>query len=186
MSRAGRNVFAAVAGLAVLAAVVAALYISARRSAPAITLAELIERYATPASRYVDVAGVRVHYRDEGSGPTLLLFHGSFGSLLMFDEMVPALAGRFRVIRFDQPPTGLSGPVPDGFSMTPEAFVREFLGRLGVDRVALLGTSSGGIFAYRYAGSSRCRARPARSSRGPGPRPAGETSCARCSCATSA
>jgi pimeloyl-ACP methyl ester carboxylesterase len=55
------------------------------------------------------------------------------------------------VIRFDQAPAGLSGPVPEGFTLTPEAFTHALLQRLGVGKVALLGTSSGGIYAYRYA-----------------------------------
>jgi pimeloyl-ACP methyl ester carboxylesterase len=37
--------------------------------------------------------------------------------------------------------------------MTPEAFTHEFLTKLGVGPVAVLGTSSGGIYAYRYAAS---------------------------------
>ena len=79
--------------------------------------------------------------------------HGSFGSLHMFDDLVPRLADRYRVIRFDQAPGGLSGPVPAGFTMTPEQFTHEFLAKLGVGPVAVLGTSSGGIYAYRYAAS---------------------------------
>ncbi len=152
MANTTRKLLGALAAVVVvLAAVVAATYIGARRAAPPAVLEEMRQRHGAPASRYVDVAGVSVHYRDEGSGPVLLLLHGSFGSLHMFDEMVPMLTDRFRVIRFDQAPGGLSGPVPPGFTMTPEEFTHEFLTQIGVQRVALLGTSSGGIYAYRYA-----------------------------------
>lgn len=137
--------------LVLLLGIAAFSYWNARRSAPLSSLEELRTRYGTSASRYVDVAGVRVHYQDEGHGAALLLLHGSFGSLQTFDDMLPLLRERYRVIRFDQPPTGLSGPVPKGFTMTPEAFTKAFLERIGVGRVALFGTSSGGIFAYRYA-----------------------------------
>ena len=65
--------------------------------------------------------------------------------------MVHELGDGFRTIRYDQPPSGLSGAVPPEFSLTSEAFLSEFLDRLGVDSVALLGTSSGGIIAYRFA-----------------------------------
>ncbi len=136
-----------------LAAAAVLAFIAPRTSADLITLPELEAKYATPASRFVEVEGVRVHYVDEGTGPALLLFHGSFGSLYAFDALAAKLRDRYRVIRFDQAPGGLSGPVPEGFTLTPEQFTRAFLERIGVREVALLGTSSGGIYAYRYAAS---------------------------------
>jgi pimeloyl-ACP methyl ester carboxylesterase len=136
-----------------LAAATVLAFVAPRTSADPITLAELAAKYATPASRFVEIEGVRVHYVDEGSGPVLLLFHGSFGSLYAFDALAAQLRDRYRVIRFDQAPGGLSGPVPEGFALTPEQFTRAFLERIGVREVALLGTSSGGIYAYRYAAS---------------------------------
>jgi pimeloyl-ACP methyl ester carboxylesterase len=134
-----------------IAAVAVIAFLVPRTSAPLTTLESLRERYATPASKYVDVAGVQVHYHDEGSGPPVVLLHGSFGSLQTWDEFATALGGRYRLIRYDQPPGGLSGPVPKDFSMTMEEFLHAFLGRIGVSKVAVVGTSSGGIIAYRYA-----------------------------------
>lgn len=154
MSRSVRNTVLAITALVLLAAIAAALYVAPRRNAPPITLEALRQQYQTPQSRFVEVAGVEVHYQDEGSGPVLLAFHGSFGALQTYDGVAAKLRDRYRVIRFDQPPTGLSGPVPAGFDLTPEAFVRAFLERIGVTgKVAVIGNSSGGIFAYRYAAS---------------------------------
>jgi pimeloyl-ACP methyl ester carboxylesterase len=146
------TIFLLVAVLA-LAAVAAAAFVLQRTSAERISLDVLEARYTTPASRFVVVEGVRVHYVDEGSGPVLVLFHGSFGSLRAFDELAATLRPMYRVIRFDQAPAGLSGPVPAGFALTPEAFTHALLQRLGATKVAVLGTSSGGIYAYRYAAS---------------------------------
>jgi pimeloyl-ACP methyl ester carboxylesterase len=151
MSRTSRRLLS-LAVLALLALLVGA-YVGARRDAPPASLEQMRQRYGSPQSKYVDVAGVSVHYRDEGRGPVLLLMHGSFGSLHMFDGLTSLLVDRYRIIRFDQPPGGLSGPVPKGFTMTPEDFTHEFLAKLGVGPVAVLGTSSGGIYAYRYAAS---------------------------------
>lgn len=145
-----RALWALIALLAVVA-IGAGAFLSARRSAPTTTVDDLRARYATPQSRYVDVAGVRVHYRDEGSGPPVVLLHGSFGSLRTFDDFATELGGRYRLIRYDQPPGGLSGGVPKEFSMTMEEFLHAFLAQIGVSKVALVGTSSGGIIAYRYA-----------------------------------
>lgn len=114
--------------------------------------AESLERrYRTAESRFVEVDGVKVHYRDEGAGPTIVLLHGSFGSLRTFDVMANELRRNFRVVRYDQPPAGLSGSVPKDFSGTMEDFLAHFLDRVGVQQAALLGTSSGGIIAYRFA-----------------------------------
>jgi len=151
MARKTHRGLIAAGAVVMIAAIAAAAFIAPRRGAEPIPPAELKTRYATPESRFVEVAGVTVHYRDEGTGPALLLVHGSYGNLHSFDGMLPLLRERYRVIRFDQAPGGLSGTVPDGFNLTPEAFTRAFLEKIGVDRVAVLGNSSGGIFAYRYA-----------------------------------
>lgn len=137
-------------GIVAIALAASAQFFVARRSAPPISFAEVQAKYSD-GSRQIEVAGVNVNYRDEGNGPALVLLHGSFGSLRMFDDMVHELGDGFRTIRYDQPPSGLSGAVPPEFSLTSEAFLREFLDRLGVGSVALLGTSSGGIIAYRFA-----------------------------------
>lgn len=134
----------------VAAAALGSWFLAERRNAPPVTLAELQPRYGRGA-RQLEVAGVLVNYRDEGSGPALVLIHGSFGSLHMFDDMVRELGPGYRVIRYDQPPSGLSGPVPKDFTLTSEQFLSALLDKLGVGKVSLLGTSSGGIIAYRFA-----------------------------------
>ncbi len=145
-----RRILATTLGLLAGAAALGGWFFAARRDAPPVTLAELQPRYGHGA-RQLQVAGVQVNYRDEGSGPALVLIHGSFGSLRMFDDMVRELGSGYRVIRYDQPPSGLSGPVPKDFSLTSEQFLSGLLDKLGVGNVSLLGTSSGGIIAYRFA-----------------------------------
>lgn len=136
--------------IAAVALAVGGQFFAARRGAPPITFAEVQAKYGEQ-SRQIEVAGVNVNYRDEGRGPTLVLLHGSFGSLRMFDDMVTQLGDRFRIVRYDQPPSGLSGPVPADFSLTSEAFLSQLLDGLGIGSAALLGTSSGGIIGYRFA-----------------------------------
>ena len=131
-------------------ALIASSIVRERRGAPPAAVDELRRQYGGDAQQIV-VAGVTVNYRDQGSGPALVLLHGSFGSLRMFDDMVTALGTSYRIIRYDQPPSGLSGSVPANFDMTAEAFLSALLDKLGVKQVSLLGTSSGGIIAYRFA-----------------------------------
>ena len=129
----------------------AIVFFGARRPAPPAPLEALKATHATAQSRYVDVAGAPIHYMDEGQGPVLLMLHGSFGNLHTFDDVAAELRGAYRIVRLDQPPAGLSGPVPEGYTLTPEQFVAAFLDAVGIERVALLATSSGGILAYRFA-----------------------------------
>jgi pimeloyl-ACP methyl ester carboxylesterase len=110
-------------------------------------------RWADAASKFVELDGIRVHYKDEGRGPVLLLVHGSFGDLGDWDGWVSALRDRWRVVRFDRPGAGLTGPVANGnYSLDRQlALVDALMDQLGVERFAIAGASLGGPVAYRYA-----------------------------------
>lgn len=117
--------------------------------------AEVLEaRYMTPASKFLNVDGVRIHYRDEGSGPPLVLIHANFASLLSWDDWIPILATRFRVLRFDMTGHGLTGPDPSGdYSLErtvdlTSRFVDAVLGP--GTRFFIGGTSLGGTVAIHY------------------------------------
>jgi pimeloyl-ACP methyl ester carboxylesterase len=121
--------------------------------APDIPVAELLPRYATGASRFVDVDGLAVHYRDEGEGPPLVLLHGTGASLHTWNAWAAALAPRHRVIRMDLPGFGLTGPNRTADYSIPAyvAFVESFRKVLGLDSFALAGNSLGGQIAWSYA-----------------------------------
>ena len=87
-----------------------------------IPVAALLPAYARDASRFIDVDGMKVHYRDEGSGPPLLLLHGTGASLHTFNAWAAALSPHFRVVRMDLPGFGLTGPSP-GADYSIPAFV---------------------------------------------------------------
>jgi pimeloyl-ACP methyl ester carboxylesterase len=114
---------------------------------------ELRARWASPPSKFVDVDGMSIHYRDEGSGPPLLLVHGTGSSLYTWDGWVKALSSRYRVIRLDTPGFGLTGPHPSGdYRISTYADVLDhFVRAIGVDRFALAGNSLGGDIAWNYA-----------------------------------
>jgi len=117
---------------------------------PAVALA----RYGGPPSKFTDIDGTRVHYRDEGSGPVLVMLHGSRASLHQWDGWVRELGGRFRIVRMDLEAHGLNGR--DGRNdMTSERQIAQVEGlvtQLGLQRFVLVGTSSGSTVAVRYAG----------------------------------
>ena len=59
------------------------------------------------------LAEQQLHYVDEGSGPAIVLVHGSYASLRKWQAWAGVLKAKYRVIRFDRPGMGLSGPSPD-------------------------------------------------------------------------
>jgi pimeloyl-ACP methyl ester carboxylesterase len=120
---------------------------------PDIPLETLLPEYGAPPSKFVEIEGMRIHYRDEGAGQPLVLLHGFGSSLYTWDGWVRQLAGTRRVIRLDLPGFGLTGPAPDG-DYTAERYVRvvaALLDRLGVERTDIAGNSMGGRTALMFA-----------------------------------
>jgi pimeloyl-ACP methyl ester carboxylesterase len=149
-------------GLLVLVGIVAVLlaggYFVMKR--PDIPYETLAASYESDASRYVDLpSGVRMHYRDQGQGPTLLLIHGFSASLHTWEPWVERLAtgdariNDYRVISLDLPGHGLTrAPLP--YHASIEAFrdvVAEFVASQGLQSFALAGSSMGGNVAWEYA-----------------------------------
>jgi pimeloyl-ACP methyl ester carboxylesterase len=124
--------------------------------APELSVDELKARWAPPPSQFVDVAGMQVHVRDEGprdDPAPLVLMHGTGSSLHAWDGWVDALKDRKRVIRFDLPGFGLTGPSPDNrYSVDNDVRVMfALLDRIGVQSCITGGNSLGGAVAWRAA-----------------------------------
>ena len=80
------------------------------------TVNELSKRWAQWPSQFVNVAGMSVHFRDEGpkdDPEPIILIHGTGASLHTWDAWSAALVDERRVIRFDLPAFGLTGPEPN-------------------------------------------------------------------------
>src|SRR6202171_2756631 len=120
---------------------------------PDIPLAALLPEYGAAPSKFVEIEGMRIHYRDEGAGSPLVLLHGFGSSLYTWDRWVRQLAGTRRLIRLDLPGFGLTGPAPDG-DYRAERYVRVVAGlldSLGVQRTDIAGNSMGGRTALMFA-----------------------------------
>jgi pimeloyl-ACP methyl ester carboxylesterase len=122
------------------------------------SLADLRKRFGRPGDKYMSIKGVEVRYRDEGpraaGTPVLLLFHGSRSTLNQWDGVTNHLKSRYRIVRFDMPATGLSGPISDAGRAavgSPEELVAGFLDGLKIDKVHVAGVSSGGTMSYYFA-----------------------------------
>jgi pimeloyl-ACP methyl ester carboxylesterase len=114
---------------------------------------ELKAEFTNAESQFIDILGMPVHYRDEGSGPLLVLIHGTAASLHTWDGWVDALRNEFRIVRMDIPAFGLTGPDPTGdYSIDRYVeFLEAFASALHLEHFALAGNSLGGEIAWRYA-----------------------------------
>lgn len=123
---------------------------------------EIKAKYFDEHSRIVVVDGTPMHVKDEGRGPAIVLIHGHIGSLHQWDRWAARLKDRYRIIRFDLPPFGLSGPDPtDDYGLSPrtQQLVDELIDGLEVDSLVLGGTSIGASLAARYAATRPDRVR---------------------------
>jgi pimeloyl-ACP methyl ester carboxylesterase len=125
---------------------------------------EIEKRYATSASQFLKLKdGTRLHYHDEGprDGQVVMLLHGSNDSLFTWNAWSAALSDRYRVIRFDFPGHGLTGPTPvaDYTAARYAAVITEVADALGLARFALGGNSMGGAMSWYYAAENPQRVR---------------------------
>lgn len=124
--------------------------------APDRSVQQLTARWAQTPSQFMAIQGMQVHVRDEGprSDPVpIVLLHGTSASLHTWDGWTEALKGQRRVIRFDLPAFGLTGPSPQN-DYTLEAYVRfveDVVNALGVQTFTVAGNSLGGQVAWASA-----------------------------------
>lgn len=122
---------------------------------PYLTVEQLRAKYRDPASRFMTIKGVEVHYKDEGprGAPVLYMVHGSVSTLRTWDVITARLKARYRIIRFDIPGYGLSGRISDDVarSVQPVEIAEGLLDALHVKKVTFVGVSSGGTMGMYLA-----------------------------------
>jgi pimeloyl-ACP methyl ester carboxylesterase len=110
-----------------------------------------------PESRFVEIDGLKTHYIDVGSGPAVVLLHGSslaIDALTTWRSLINALKDDFRVVAFDQIGFGLSDLPPNGSlgnRLERVAHARRLIEALGLKQAALVGHSEGAFMAARLA-----------------------------------
>ncbi|MFF3571948.1 alpha/beta fold hydrolase [Nocardia jiangxiensis] len=109
--------------------------------------------YIDADSRFTTVEGLNMHYKRAGTGPIVVLLHGSGSSLHGFGRVAELLASSFEVIRPDLPGFGLTGPRPDRDYRirTYAKTVAAFLDSLDVPAASVVGNSLGGNIAWNFA-----------------------------------
>lgn len=127
-------------------------------SAGTISYDDIVAKYADNDSKFVVLEGsdgIRVHYKDEGGGPAVLLVHTSSGDLSDWDPWVEVLRQDYRIVRLDLPAFGLTGQVPSGnYSIDRYLMLVDgLMDHLSIEHFAIVGGSYGGLVAFRYAGT---------------------------------
>jgi pimeloyl-ACP methyl ester carboxylesterase len=126
----------------------------------------LVARWAPPPSDFVIVKGQLVHLRDEGpraDAVPLVLIHGTAASLHTWEGWVAKLRGHKRVITFDLPGFGLTGPFTGDYPRDDyradalARFTLDLLDALHVQRFQIGGNSLGGEVAWRVAAMQPAR-----------------------------
>jgi 3-oxoadipate enol-lactonase len=103
--------------------------------------------------RYFSADGARLRYRDEGSGPAVLLLHGWTLDLEMWNPLVAALRTAFRVVRLDRRGFGLSSGQPS--NEHDIADLDALWRHLALEQAALIGMSQGARAIWGLASAAQ-------------------------------
>src|SRR5438270_1754342 len=95
-----------------------------------------------------------LQYRDEGTGPAVVLIHGLMVSGRVWDRVIPELAPHARVIVPDLPLGSHRTPMERDADLSPRglaALIAELLERLELTDVTLVGNDTGGALCQLVA-----------------------------------
>ncbi|MEK7945617.1 alpha/beta hydrolase [Pigmentiphaga sp. YJ18] len=103
---------------------------------------------------FLDVGGLRTRYLIAGDGPLLMLIHPVGYPAEIFARNIDELARDYTVVAPDLPGQGHSA-APAGWTGAPQALMADqvlaLASHLGFDRLAVMGSSLGGLVAARTA-----------------------------------
>jgi len=107
-----------------------------------------------PLGKFVEVEGLRIHAIVEGSGPDLVLIHGSSGHARDFKvSFIDLVKDRYRVIALDRPGLGHSDALPKGAEGIHDQarVLQKAAAKFGAKAPIVLGQSYGGAVALAWA-----------------------------------
>jgi pimeloyl-ACP methyl ester carboxylesterase len=117
--------------------------------------AALRAKYDLPGTTYINVAGMSLRVRDTGprTARAVILLHGFGASLDTWEPWAAIMSEHYRVIRYDLPGFGLTGPDPsrDYSDARSMEILAALMDHLGIARASLIGNSLGGKIAWNFA-----------------------------------
>lgn len=128
---------------------------------PVPELTDLVDAttFIEPDSKFIEINGVDIHYKEAGSGERMfILLHPFGGSTYSWREVMDKFATYGRVIAYDRPAFGITErPMPEDWDSNPYGMkanveiLRGLLDAFGVDKAVLVGNSAGGGVAVAFA-----------------------------------
>ncbi len=103
----------------------------------------------------VTVDGTIIHYEIAGDAFPLVLLHGIGSNSRSWRRQLTGLSGDFKVIAWDAPGYGRSSDPPRAMKPSMRFYagcLRAMIEYLGIERVFLLGHSTGGVIAQEFYG----------------------------------
>lgn len=100
----------------------------------------------------VEVNGITVRYRIDGSGPWVTLSHSLTCDYSMWDELTAVLAGQFTVLRYDT--RGHGGTTAPAGAYSFDQLTTDLIGLLDalkIERTHYVGLSMGGMIGQHFA-----------------------------------
>jgi pimeloyl-ACP methyl ester carboxylesterase len=120
-----------------------------------------VQLLADPDSRFIEINGLKIHYKLFGQGqPVILLLHGFGASTFSWREVIEPLSQYGTVIAFDRPAFGLTErPLPEEWQggQNPYAPAMQvdllfgLMDALQIDQAILMGNSAGGTVSMNAA-----------------------------------
>jgi pimeloyl-ACP methyl ester carboxylesterase len=103
--------------------------------------------------KFITANGIRIHYRQEGFGETIILLHASPRSGKMLENFGKMLSQSFQVIIPDLPGYGFSEAIPQKvenlYQVVP--YLKAFLDELTLEKPLIYGTATGAQLGIAYA-----------------------------------
>ncbi len=116
------------------------------------------EQLADEDSQFIEIQGVRIHYKQSGEGYTnLILLHGFASSTFSWREVLKPLGKFGMVVAFDRPAFGLTERPLNWNGKNPYStgaqvdFTIGLMDQLGMEKAILVGNSAGGTIAVLTA-----------------------------------
>jgi len=103
-------------------------------------------------SRFVEVAGSKIHYVEEGAGDPVLFLHGNPTSSYLWRNVIPHVSPHARAIAMDLVGMGLSDKPDIEYRFFDHyRYVEGFIAALGLKNAVLVGHDWGSALAVHYA-----------------------------------
>ena len=116
-----------------------------------------VEQLAEPDSQFIEINGIKVHYKISGVGsPVIILLHGFGASVCSWHEVIEPLRELGQVIAYDRPAFGLTErPISwqgqNPYSLEGQVEMLDgLLDGMEIEEAVLVGNSAGGRVAAAY------------------------------------